>query len=39
MQEKIELLEDVQTSISQLDAGAGIEHNKAQATILEQIRK
>ena len=37
MQEKIELLEDVQTSIAQLDAGAGIEHNKAQATILERI--
>ena len=37
MQEKIELLEDVQTSIAQLDAGVGIEHNKAQATILERI--
>ncbi|MBU0728616.1 MAG: type II toxin-antitoxin system Phd/YefM family antitoxin [Proteobacteria bacterium] len=37
MQEKIELLEDVQTSIAQLDAGAGIEHKKAQATILERI--
>ncbi len=37
MQEKIELLEDVQTSLSQIDAGAGIEHNKAKATILERI--
>ena len=27
MQEKIELLEDVQTSIAQIDAGTGIEQN------------
>jgi prevent-host-death family protein len=37
MQEKIELLEDIQTSIAQLNAGTGIEHNFAQATILERI--
>ncbi len=37
MQEKIELLEDVQTSISQIDSGAGIEHNEAKATILGRI--
>ncbi|MBU0483824.1 MAG: type II toxin-antitoxin system Phd/YefM family antitoxin [Proteobacteria bacterium] len=37
MQEKIELLEDIQTSIAQLNADTGIEHNKAQATILERI--
>ena len=37
MQDKIELLEDVQTSVAQLDAGAGIEHHKAQARILERI--
>jgi antitoxin YefM len=37
MQEKIELLEDIQTSIAQLDAGTGIEHNKAQEIILERI--
>ncbi len=39
MQEKIELLEDVQTSIAQIDAGAGIEHNEAKATILGRIEK
>jgi prevent-host-death family protein len=37
MQEKIELLEDIQTSIAQLNAGAGIEHNKAKNAILERI--
>ncbi|MFH1216634.1 MAG: type II toxin-antitoxin system Phd/YefM family antitoxin [Pseudomonadota bacterium] len=39
MQEKIELLEDVQISIAQIDAGAGIEHNKAKASILGRIGK
>ena len=39
MQEKIELLEDVQTSIAQIDSGAGIEHNKAKDMILGQIEK
>jgi prevent-host-death family protein len=37
MQEKIELLEDIQTSVAQLNEGAGIEHNKARASVLEQI--
>jgi len=37
MQEKIELLEDVQISIAQIDAGAGIEHTKAKASILGTI--
>lgn len=39
MQEKIELLEDVQTSIAQINAGAGIEHNEAKAAILARIGK
>ncbi len=39
MQEKIELLEDVQISIAQIDAGAGIEHNKAKASILSRTGK
>jgi len=30
MQEKIELLEDVQTSVAQIDSGKGIEHGKLQ---------
>lgn len=37
MQEKIELLEDIQRSVAQLNEGAGIEHNKARASVLEQI--
>ncbi len=39
MQEKIELLEDVQTSIAQIDSGVGIEHNKAKASVLDRIGK
>ena len=39
MQEKIELLQDVQTSIAQIDSGAGIEHSKVQDLILRQIDK
>ena len=38
MQEKIELLEDVQTSIAQIDAGVGIKHNQAKAAILGRIK-
>jgi antitoxin YefM len=38
MQAKIELLEDVQTSIAQINAGAGIEHKQAKAAILERIK-
>jgi len=38
MQEKIELLEDVQTSIAQIDAGVGIEHKQAKAAILGRIK-
>lgn len=39
MQEKIELLEDVQTAMAQLNAGYGIEHDEAKAVILGQIGK
>ena len=39
MQDKIELLEDVQTSIAQIDAESGIEHVEAKATILGRISK
>lgn len=34
MQEKIELLEDVQTAIAQLDADAGIGHSEAKTAVL-----
>lgn len=39
MQEKIELLTDVQTSIDQLENGTGVEHNDAKETILKRILK
>lgn len=39
MQEKPELLQDVQTSIRQLESGEGIEHNDAKAAVLKRIRK
>ena len=39
MQERIELLQDIQTSISQVESGRGIEHSDAKATVLKRIRK
>ena len=39
LQEKIELLEDVQTSIEQIETGAGIEHDEAKALILGRIEE
>jgi prevent-host-death family protein len=39
MQERIELLQDIQTSISQVEGGRGIEHSHAKATVLKRIRK
>ena len=38
MQEKIELLQDMQTSIAQIDSGAAIAHKDAKAAILERIK-
>jgi len=38
MQEKIELLQDMQTSIAQIDSGAGIAHKDGKAAILERIK-
>jgi prevent-host-death family protein len=37
MREKIELLEDVHTSMTQVDAGAGVEHSAARDLILERL--
>ena len=37
--EKIELLEDVQTSLAQLENGGGVEHIQAKEHVLERIRK
>ena len=39
MQERIELLQDIQTSINQVEGGQGIEHNEAKAWVLKRIRK
>jgi prevent-host-death family protein len=39
MQERIELLQDIQTSISQIEAGQGIEHDHAKAIVLKRIIK
>jgi len=39
MQERIELLQDIQTSIGQIEAGQGIDHENAKATVLKRIRK
>ena len=39
MQEKIELLQDIQTSISQIEGGHGIKHGDAKAAVLKRIRK
>lgn len=39
LQEKIELLQDIQTSISQVEGGQGIEHGAAKAAVLKRIRK
>ena len=39
MQEKIELLQDIQTSISQMESGAGIGHDDAKAMVLKRAGK
>jgi antitoxin YefM len=39
MQEKLELLKDIQTSISQLESGAGVENKDAKAAVLKRIGK
>ena len=39
MQEKIELLQDIQTSIGQIEVGQGIEHEDAKSNVMKRIRK
>jgi antitoxin YefM len=39
MQERIELLQDVQTGIRQIETGHGIDHARAKASVLKRIRK
>lgn len=39
MQEKIELLEEIQTSISQLEAGNGVSHSDARQEVLQRLKR
>ena len=39
MKEKIELLSDIQTSLRQLDNGAGLSHKEAKDSVLKRILK
>ncbi len=39
MQEKIELFEDIEKSITQIEAGTGISHDDAKKQVLKKIRK
>ena len=39
MQEKIEMLQDIQTSIGQIEAGQGIDHDHAREAVLNRIKK
>jgi antitoxin YefM len=39
MQEQIELLQDVQTAMSQIESGQGIDHAHAKTSILKRIKK
>ncbi len=39
MQEKIELYEDLEKSITQIEAGSGISHDDAKKQVLKRINK
>lgn len=39
MQEKIEVLQDIQSSISQLENGMGVAHNEAKEMVLQGLAK
>jgi antitoxin YefM len=39
MQEKLELITDVQISLNQLEDGQGIEHQDAKEKVLKRVRK
>ncbi|MCK5354565.1 MAG: type II toxin-antitoxin system Phd/YefM family antitoxin [Methyloprofundus sp.] len=39
MQEKIELLEDIQTSISQLETGNGVSQGDARQEVLQRLER
>ena len=37
--ERVELLEDIQMSETQIEKGKGIEHEKAKAQVLKRVRR
>jgi antitoxin YefM len=39
LQEKIEMLQDIQTAIGQIESGQGVEHEDARASVLKRIGK
>ncbi|MCX5805813.1 MAG: type II toxin-antitoxin system Phd/YefM family antitoxin [Proteobacteria bacterium] len=39
MQERIELLQDIQISIGQIETDQGVDHDQAKRTVLDRIRK
>ena len=39
IQEKLELLSDIQKSISQIENGQGIHHSEAKAVLLKRVKK
>jgi|GEM_PF-4689747 len=39
MQEEIELLYDIQTSINQIESGNGIEHEDAKSEVLKRVKR
>lgn len=39
MQEKLELLKDIQVSVGQLENGEGVPHNEAKDLILKRVAK
>ncbi len=39
IQEKLELLSDIQESITQIENGQGIDHSQAKADLLKRVKK
>ena len=39
MQEKIELLAEVQTSLNQIESGVGLDHEDAMKIVLDRVLK
>lgn len=39
IQEKLELLSDIQKSITQIENGQGIDHSEAKAVLLKRVKK